>query len=480
MNWREIGDTTLETYRAEFERYDSPMLPFVDAVYKAARPHSALLLAKMQVEQKYVTWPSVIPLHYHNPCSLARPKGTPGDGVNRWERYASFADGVAACRERITSPTYKDGVYAKTVTVADLIRVFAPPSENDTNLYIDTVQALLAKWPRSVQEEPSPMALTFGKVPHPSYLDRPISKPENFGQNNLGKRTPKFVVLHRMLGSLWGTDGFFRLGSTGALTDYGVGVTAQDGEAQAGVVIRWNDPRGFQSGWASGPVQGPYGDGLAIVNKYGVNAVNKDGVSIEISGFQATPLDPEAFEAVAALMAYWWDQMKVPHTSAPINPATGISAVIYHQEFTLGSGKECPFQVVIEQTDALIKRATAICKQHQETITGTTAPPTTKPTYASPKPIKALAALEPDDIEGLASVVAEDGQEFRKVTGTVKAVNDTPRYQVAKIASTQRVGPDIKKGAEFAPSWEFTAADGEGWYLTPGWTRIRKQDTAPV
>jgi hypothetical protein len=152
VNWRDIGDVPLEVYEAEFERLDSPMLPYAREVYEAARPHSALLLAKMFHEQKYATWNNVIPADYHNPCSLAKPKGTPADGVNRWERYGSWAEGVRACRERITSETYKDGVYARTVTVADLIRVFAPPSENDTDHYIDVVNALLQKWSRIPQE----------------------------------------------------------------------------------------------------------------------------------------------------------------------------------------------------------------------------------------------------------------------------------------------------------------------------------------
>jgi hypothetical protein len=218
-------------------------------------------------------------------------------------------------------------------------------------------------------------------VPHPGFLDRPIYKPEGQGWDNLGKRTPKFVVLHRMIGSLWGTDGYFREPGVNALTDYGVGVAAQDGAAQAGVIIRWNDPEGTRSGWASGPVNGAYGDGLAIVNKYGINAVNRDGVSIEISGMYDTAVDDAAIEEIAKLMAYWWDQMKIPHTSAPINPATGISAVVWHQEFTIGTGKVCPGTVVMALTQRLIDRAKAIMKPYQE---GTTKP--TTPTTPAPEP----------------------------------------------------------------------------------------------
>ena len=172
--------------------------------------------------------------------------------------------------------------------------------------------------------------LTFGKVPHPGFLDRPIDKPEGNGWDNLGKRQPKFVCLHRMIGSLRGTDAYFRLPSVGALTDYGIGVEATDGKADAGVIMRWNDPLGYRSGWASGPVSAPYGDGACIVSKYGINAVNRDGVSIETSGNYDTPIDDFAFGELAKLCAYWCDFMKVPYDMMSANSAIGCSAFVWH------------------------------------------------------------------------------------------------------------------------------------------------------
>jgi hypothetical protein len=392
-DWRDIGPTTLETYRSEFAKYNSPMLPEVDAVYKAAGEHSALALAMMQHEQKYGTWNDIIPRDYKNPLSQTRPGATSNDGVNRWMRFGSYADAVTYWRDRLTSPT---GPYANTKTLEELIHVYAPDKDgNNEAAYVAAIKAMVGAWP----EPGVSMPITYGRVPHPGYLDRLIVKPEGQGWNNLGPRQPKFVVLHRMIGSLWGTDGYFRQPGVNALTDYGVGVAATDGADVAGTIIRWNNPTGVRAGWASGPVNGAYGDGLAIVNKYGINAVNRDGVSIEISGNYDTALDGTAFEEIAQLMAYWWDWMKIPHTSAPINPATGISAVIWHQEFTLGTGKVCPGKVVMDQTDALIARAKAICKAAQEgTVTNTTTPkPQTTP---APQP-------PPDYPEGLDADLAE-------------------------------------------------------------------------
>jgi hypothetical protein len=222
--------------------------------------------------------------------------------------------------------------------------------------------------------------LVFGKVPHPPFLDRPIQKAEGSGQNNLGQRTVKGVVYHRILGTLWGTDSYFRSPSVQALTDYGVGVLATDGAAHDGEILRWNNPLGVQSGWASGPVSSPYGDGAAFVNKYGINAVNRDQASIEISGNYDTPLSEKARQSIVQLTAYWADQAKIPWNEFPIIPGDGFSFVRWHQEYTIGSGKICPGPQVMNETSALIQRVAGVLKSYQ--AAGTTVPK--PPTYTTP------------------------------------------------------------------------------------------------
>lgn len=205
------------------------------------------------------------------------------------------------------------------------------------------------------QPEGTPVANTYGRVPKFGYVDRQAvtaNKPEGQGWDNLGKRDVLGVVLHRMLGSLAGTDQFFR--TANALTDFGLGVAATDGSDLAGVIYQWNDPFGYRSGWASGPYKGAWGDGLAFGQKYSVNAINRRLVSVEISGQQNTPIDAFAWGKLVHFVAYFADQCKVPWETFPLNPATGISFVFWHQEFTLGSGKECPFKWVMDNTDRLI------------------------------------------------------------------------------------------------------------------------------
>ena len=227
------------------------------------------------------------------------------------------------------------------------------------------------------------MAITFGNVPRPEIEQRILSNAEAVegrGWDNLGQRQPKFIALHRMVGSLWGTDIWFRRPDVASLTDFGLGIAAVDGSANAGRIMQWNDYKGTRSGWASGPVNGAYGDGLAFVNKYGINAVNRDGISIETSGTDE-PLDTKAWSALVHLCAYLADEMKVPYTSLPLNPHTGIAVLIWHQEFTLGTGKKCPFSWLMANTPRLYTEMAAFMKKYQE---GTATAPAPAPTAPAP------------------------------------------------------------------------------------------------
>jgi hypothetical protein len=213
-------------------------------------------------------------------------------------------------------------------------------------------------------EEP-PMAITFGKVPKPVTQNRLVTN--SLAWDDLGKRTIRGVVWHRIYGSLWGTDGYFRGEAVGkALTDYGVGVTATDGAGNDGVGLMWNDPTGRRSPWASGPVQNPVGDGAAFVARYGKNAVNRDLVSIEISGTSgSTALSPKARAWVVAMTAYWADQYKVPWDQFPDVPGEERSFVCWHGEFYDGKRGTCPGAVVESATPAMIEEAAAVLKKYQ-------------------------------------------------------------------------------------------------------------------
>jgi hypothetical protein len=337
-----------------------------------------------------------------------------------------------------------------------------------------------------VEEEPPMAELQFGRVPMFAFTDRQAqmrNKPEGVGWDNLGKRNPKFIALHRIWGNLWGTDGYFANPSVQALTDFGVGVAAEDGAANAGLILKWTDPLGYRSGWASGRVSAPYGDGKKIVDKYGVSAVNRDGVSLEISGFENTPIDDKAWKQIVHFCAWWADFMKIPWNSQ-INPATGINYLIWHQEFTIGTGKQCPFVLVMSLTDKLYADVAAFLKPYQTGSVGEPQPeqptePVPAPTYAPPLPIEALVPFADVDPNQTDAVILTGGKEYVFVNDKVRAIRETRRRQTAE-ADALDIGPVIPKGSEFEVTWLFQAGDGESYYLTPWHSRIRVADTKRI
>jgi hypothetical protein len=307
-------------------------------------------------------------------------------------------------------------------------------------------------------------ALVFGRVPHPPYVDRLILKPEGVGWDNLGKRTPRGIVLHRMIGSLQGTDSWFRRPEVKSLTDYGVGVAATDGAKLAGTIYRWNDPRGIRSGWASGPARAPWGDGKIFVAAHGINAVNRDLVSCEISGEYGTPLDSLSFAAIASLIAYWADQYSVPWESFPRIPAEGRSFVLWHNQFTGRDYKECPGAIVMDQTDELVAAARAILQKHQQS-----APPAPdpSPSYVSPGPIPKDDGRDHD----------MNGIKFYAIKRIVAARAGARFRQYASTSAPETRAP-ARDGEEFWVGWAVRSSDGDWWWAThPRGSRVRMADT---
>jgi hypothetical protein len=177
-----------------------------------------------------------------------------------------------------------------------------------------------------------------------------------------------------MVGTLWGTDAYFRSGAP-ALTDYGIGGST-DGPEWDGIILRWNDPLGRRSGWANGGSDGLEGDGPLFVRTLGINAINRDLVSIERSDGKDvnTPVSPKQFESMCALTAYWFDQAKVPWNQFPLNPHVGGGIVTHflHKEFAT---KGCPWAAVEDRIDAFQDRIRTILKLAQTGKDGPIASP---------------------------------------------------------------------------------------------------------
>jgi len=191
-------------------------------------------------------------------------------------------------------------------------------------------------------------APVFGNVPHPPFTDRLIKDSQNWAWDPLGPRKIYGIVQHTMVGTLWGTDSYFRSGSAAGLTDYGIG-GASDG-ADDGLILRWNDPTGKGSPgvsphrwpWASGPAEGSNGDAVEFINLYGPNAVNGYLVSIERSdgGNPDTPASVKYLDSITKLIAHYADLARIPHDEYPYNPNTECWSYFWHSE--IYGGKTCP------------------------------------------------------------------------------------------------------------------------------------------
>lgn len=449
IDWRSYGRIPESTFRAELDAVGSPMAREVEPILQAAGEHSALMTAMCIEESRLATaFNRNVPTN-RNPLNL-RPRGGTG-----YLKFASYTDCIKEWVSRITDPNY---AYAGTITVQDLVAVYAPASDsNDPEAYAANILARFVRWGIAPKEvSPVSTELVFGNVPHPEFKDRPIWKAESKGQNDLGQRSVKGVTWHRMLGSLVGTDGYFRLPEVNALTDYGVGVAASE-PVLAGVIYRWNDPLGTQSGWASGTYSSAaYGDGAAFVAKYGVNAINRDRASIEISGNYNTPLDDDSRHAIAAITAYWADQAEIPWDVFPIVPADGFSFVCWHNEFGPDFGQKiCPGPVVMTETAALIEFTRQILKAGQlKTV------PAPTPIYAEP----ILPAWFDDALEQIApSDATIDGVAYRVMRRNFEAVVDTTRRSAPDIKAAPS-GPKLLAGEKVRGE---RLVDGErDWILT--------------
>jgi hypothetical protein len=342
----------------------------------------------------------------------------------------------------------------------------------DPSLPLTTYDRCMARAVYLEAQPPMP-DLVFGRVPHPPVTDRVIPDAHNVAWSRLGERTVRGVVYHRMLGSLWGTDGWFRTldqangdpgGGRLGLTDYGI-------DAGSASLLKWNEPTGIarpsvpgggfasadRSGYASGGPGGPSGDGVAFVQRFGGIAINRDLCSIEISGGYDDDVSPAAFERIAQLSAYWADQARIPWSEYPTDRETGLAFTYWHNEFQ--TEKPCPGARVMALTGQLIERTKAILRQHQEATTATTTTPAPATTTTAPPQLPGADARLPPGMtpamarERFGVLTTARGRYAFDPTGSVS------RLWVEEGRVTGR-WPAIVAAADAEFPWFLTFADG--------------------
>ncbi|CAA9586963.1 MAG: hypothetical protein AVDCRST_MAG19-4995 [uncultured Thermomicrobiales bacterium] len=138
--WRRTGDTTPEGFRRELARLRSPMLDQAEGIYRRVEGLSRLYLAMSFVEKKHDTYTDTIPQSFRNALAVKR-----GRGSGRWERYGSYRAGAAAWADLLLDPR---GPYAATVTLRELVEVYAPAVENDVGRYVAVLTREMNRYPR--------------------------------------------------------------------------------------------------------------------------------------------------------------------------------------------------------------------------------------------------------------------------------------------------------------------------------------------
>jgi hypothetical protein len=458
INWRSSGDVDLATWTAAIPiASEIRQAGEVADCWQAARPYSRLCLGQMAAESSFATDFAGDPASNKNALNL-RPRG----GLPGFQAFSSWQAGIAEWRDRITSSTY---AYKDTQTVADLVAIYAPSSDsNNVAAYVATVETIIARLTPAPGGNPVTLNMTKGLIPMPPIADDFIdvsARDQSLacrGYDMLGNRPeiPKFLVLHRSQCDRGSSNsGYFHQRCCPALTDLEVDC---DTGAMRRYVRRGNAP----SGWANGVVNAPYGDALAWLTLSAVNGdlntVNRDGESIEITGWFLQPgaashEDPVAdpcWESLARWFAARGHDYGITYLDWPIIPSEGgRSYLTWHQEWTIGTGKVCPGKTVMDGTNALVERARAIMKAAQ--TAGATPVPTPTPVpvpaptpvpVPAPAPNPAVAYVSGMDAGIAAELFGSVGTWHYVENGTLsnlwldhgKATGSWPRLVDVKLA----------------------------------------------
>lgn len=242
-------------------------------------------------------------------------------------------------------------------TLADLAKRFGPGNQEAVWATNRRYAAQIAAHMNSIATAAKEVPMS-GLTPWPAIVERPL--PDKFSAGMTWEYRPPFVASwwHSMVGWLWSTDGYFRLLSTRAATDYGIGGLG-DG-ASDGVIFRWIDAlkRPYATPWASGWDNAPDFDdqGAEFYRRFGPHGVNPGGLSIEFSGLVATPMTAKQWQSgihlTAAihhhLLKQSWEQ---------------FAWNMQHWEV---AEKACPFDRIIRFTD-LYQKAIVLVMRHFET-----------------------------------------------------------------------------------------------------------------
>lgn len=381
--WRNLGRVPYEVWRKRITDAGGLSRVAERAVWEAAGEDSALMLEFLREESSYASHFDHIPASFNDPWNLQ----IAGNGI----QFDTIIDCVHAWRERLYSQTYKNGVYWRTNTIADLVSVYAPASDgNDTESYIRGVvdginrNGFETSTPLPPEEpgEGEPMPNKPGRIPKPSWIVVRHTPKDHEGQGfTYGDRDIVGWVAHETQGhgsAIWYATDFFACPHgdrcADALVDY---IIDRNGNC-----VESNDPFGDRIPYASGgPLNTSNAIGRAFYNRFGDAARNKRLIGVEFEALDGEPLTPIQIQRgiefgawVFDSRGYDWDDWEFPAQwgGAPVWPSHGDIAQT-----------SCRLNDADRQ-----KMRTGITAMMKEAQTGgiTPAPPVEPPTTPEPQP----------------------------------------------------------------------------------------------
>lgn len=178
------------------------------------------------------------------------------------------------------------------------------------------------------------MPNVYRRVPHPPYIDLPVTKPSSggYGYTKIaaGSRRIVGVMNHETQGrgsGEWYRTFFSCPGGarcSDALVDYLI--------TRDGIIYRLNDPANDRSPWANGGPLGLEGDGPAFYARFGATGVNNSLISIEYEKLDTDDFTDAQVHAGGLLNAYWHDQDSQPWEDYPYVARYGCVTSLAHFE----------------------------------------------------------------------------------------------------------------------------------------------------
>ena len=180
-NYHMIGDVPYGVIEPMLAEAGSPMLETGRETHLVTSPHSALFWAQAWLENQWKTTGIIIQPEDNNPMGLRPweddPNGVPSGAIDYitapdgglFLRFDSDASCALEWRRRLfDDPDYKGGVYARTMTLNEMLGVYAPSGDvhpvtgldnADVN-YLGAVVTMLMRFYHAECDQRRPLVLT--------------------------------------------------------------------------------------------------------------------------------------------------------------------------------------------------------------------------------------------------------------------------------------------------------------------------------